>query len=50
VRADLRVSEIPVEQRQRRSGRSSIRMSQALQILYRFNVFVLGEVLRWRGK
>lgn len=49
-RGGLCIHEIAIEQGARRSGTSSIRLSQALQIFYRFNVFVLGEILLGRGR
>jgi len=49
-RFSLRLREIQVEQNDRRSGNSTIRMSQAFQIFYRFNIFVLAELLGGRRR
>ena len=40
------LGEIPVTQAPRRHRNSTITLRQACQMLYRFNVFVLGELLQ----
>ena len=47
-REGLRVSEVFIEQRPRQYGHSSLNLGQALRLFYRFNVFVLNELLRSR--
>jgi glycosyltransferase involved in cell wall biosynthesis len=44
----LRVSEVSVEQQARKHGSSTITFGHALRIVYRFNIFVLSELLQWR--
>jgi dolichol-phosphate mannosyltransferase len=48
-RRGLQISEVPVEQKAREHGSSSVTLSHALRILYRFNIFVLSELLHKRG-
>ena len=48
-RRGLRVSKVPVEQMSRVHGASTITLYHALQIFYRFNIFVLSELLNRRG-
>jgi glycosyltransferase involved in cell wall biosynthesis len=47
-RRGLRVKEVPVEQMARKHGSSTITFGHALRIIYRFNIFVLSEMLNWR--
>ena len=47
-RYGLRVAEVPVEQMARTHGTSTITFGHALRIIYRFNIFVLSELLHWR--
>ena len=47
-RAGLRVREVAVEQQDRLGGRSALGFSQGLRMFYRFNVFVINELLRGR--
>lgn len=49
-RKKLRVMEVPIQQNERMSGASSVTLVQALRLLYRFNLFVLYEILRGRGR
>jgi len=44
--AGLRVGSIEVEQRDRIEGRSTIHIFGALKMLFRFNVFVFGQLMR----
>ena len=48
-RRGLRVGEVPIEQLSRVYGSSSINLNHALRIFYRFNIFVLSELLQKRG-
>jgi glycosyltransferase involved in cell wall biosynthesis len=48
-RAGLRLREIPIKQFERRRGRTTLNMFGAIRMFYRFNVFVLGEMLRRRS-
>ncbi len=48
-RHGLRVTEVPVEQMERKHGSSTITFGHALRIVYRFNIFVLSEMLHRRG-
>jgi dolichol-phosphate mannosyltransferase len=48
-RHGLRVAEVSVEQLVRKHGTSTITFGHALRIIYRFNIFILSEVLRKRG-
>ncbi len=45
-REQLRVTEVPVEQIEREFGSSTLNLTQAAAMFYRFNMFVLGELLR----
>jgi len=45
-RENLRVTELPVEQVEREFGASTLSLTQAAAMFYRFNMFVLGELLR----
>lgn len=45
-RENLRVTEVSIEQKPRRMGRTTLGVMHALRMLYRFNVFVMGELLR----
>jgi glycosyltransferase involved in cell wall biosynthesis len=47
-RNGLRVAEVRVEQMTRKHGASTITFGHALRIVYRFNIFVLSELLHWR--
>lgn len=47
-RNGLSVREILVEQEERRQGTSRVDLVHALRLFYRFNVFVLGELLQGR--
>lgn len=47
-RAGLRVVSVPVQQRPRGEGRSSINVTAALGMFFRFNVFALTELMRPR--
>lgn len=44
------MNEIAVEQRERRYGTSTLTIMQAARLFYRFNIFILGELTRGRGK
>lgn len=44
-RRGLRVRGVEVEQEPRRVGRSTLGLAQALRMVYRFSMFVLGELL-----
>ncbi|MDA1101393.1 MAG: glycosyltransferase family 2 protein [Proteobacteria bacterium] len=46
-RHSLRVAEVPVDQMARKHGASTITFGHALRIVYRFNIFVLSELLQW---
>lgn len=48
-RHGLRVAEVPVEQMARKHGSSTLTFGHALRMVYRFNIFVLSELLQWRG-
>ncbi len=48
ARSGLRMQEIEVSQRPRESGRSTLGLLSAARFFYRFNVFVLGEMLKGR--
>lgn len=48
-RRGLQVSEVHVEQMAREFGSSTITLGHALRIFYRFNIFVLSELLQKRG-
>lgn len=50
ARAGLRVSVVPIEQRARRQGRSTISFDRALLLLYRFNVLALTLMTRRGGR
>ncbi len=45
-RMGISTHEIPVEQNDRRHGSSTITMGRALALFYRFNIFVLAELLQ----
>lgn len=45
-REKLRVMELPIEQVEREFGASTLNFGQAAAMLYRFNMFVLGELLQ----
>jgi len=45
-RENLRLTEVPIEQVEREFGTSTLNLIQAVAMLYRFNMFVLGELLR----
>ncbi|HJP21674.1 MAG TPA: glycosyltransferase family 2 protein [Alphaproteobacteria bacterium] len=45
-RRGLRVAEVTIEQEPRRHGSSTLTLGQALRILYRFNIFVLSDLLQ----
>ena len=45
-RRGLRVKEIEIEQMPRKFGTSSVTLGHALRLCYRFNIFVLGEILQ----
>jgi glycosyltransferase involved in cell wall biosynthesis len=47
-RHGLRVAEVPMEQKSRMHGSSTITFGHALRIVYRFNIFVLSELLQLR--
>jgi glycosyltransferase involved in cell wall biosynthesis len=47
-RRGLRIMEINVEQNARQSGRSSLGLFSAARFFYRFNIFILGELMRGR--
>jgi len=47
-REGLRVVQIEIEQQDRSQGRTTLGLSQALRMFYRFNVFVITEVMRGR--
>jgi glycosyltransferase involved in cell wall biosynthesis len=47
-RRGLRIREVSVEQMARKHGSSTITFGHALRIIYRFNIFVLSELLSWR--
>jgi glycosyltransferase involved in cell wall biosynthesis len=47
-REGLRVREVEIEQRERGQGRTTLGAGQALRMVYRFNVFVINEVMRER--
>lgn len=47
-RADLRVAEISVEQSERLHGATRLNLFHALRMFFRFNVFVLNELIRGR--
>ena len=49
-REGLRVKEIVIEQLERRYGSSTLTVMQAARLFYRFNIFILGELMRGRGK
>jgi len=49
-REGLRVEEIPIEQMERRDGTSTLNIVHALRLLYRFNIFVFGELLRRQSR
>jgi len=49
-REGLRVKEIPIEQMERNDGFSTLTIIRAFRLLYRFNVFILGELLRDRSR
>jgi glycosyltransferase involved in cell wall biosynthesis len=49
-REGLRVEEIPITQTERRDGTSTLTIVHALRLLYRFNIFVFGELLRDRSR
>jgi hypothetical protein len=40
------VAEVTIEQEPRRHGSSTLTLGQALRILYRFNIFVLSDLLQ----
>ncbi len=44
-REQLRVTEVPIEQVERKFGSSTLNLAQAAAMFYRFNMFVLGELL-----
>lgn len=46
VREGLRIVEIEVQQKERRSGRSTIGLSHAVRLFYRFNIFLLRAFLQ----
>lgn len=48
-RHGLRVTEVPVEQMARKHGSSTITFGHAMRIVYRFNIFILSEMLHKRG-
>jgi hypothetical protein len=50
ARSGLRIQEVEVEQRPRRSGCSTLGLFSAARFFYRFNIFVLGELLRGRTR
>ena len=45
-REQLRVTEVPIKQIEREFGTSTLNLAQAAAMFYRFNMFVLGELLR----
>ncbi len=45
-RRGLRVVEVPIEQHPRQHGASTLTLGHGLRILYRFNIFVLAELLQ----
>ena len=45
-RNNLKVVELPIVQAPRLQGRSTVTLGQALRLVYRFNVFVLAELLQ----
>jgi glycosyltransferase involved in cell wall biosynthesis len=45
-RRGLRIREVAIEQLPREHGSSTITLGRALAVFYRFNIFVLGEILR----
>jgi len=45
-RMGIKAHEIPVAQDQRRHGRSTVTIARALALFYRFNMFVLAELLQ----
>lgn len=47
-RAGLRVRSVPVEQRQRVEGRSTIKVVGGIRMFFRFNVLAFGELFRRR--
>jgi glycosyltransferase involved in cell wall biosynthesis len=47
-REGLRVRQVDVEQQERLQGSSTLGVFQAMRMLYRFNVFVLNELIRGR--
>jgi glycosyltransferase involved in cell wall biosynthesis len=47
-REGLQVQEIEIEQNDRVQGRSTLTIGQALRMFYRFNIFVLNELMRGR--
>ena len=47
-RSSLRIAEIDVEQKDRAEGKTTLDWSSAARLLYRFNVFVIGELIRGR--
>ena len=47
-RTGLVTEEVPIEQVARDHGKSTVTLPQALRILYRFNVFVVNELMRGR--
>jgi len=48
-RRGLRLGEVLVKQVSRANGSSTINLHHALRIFYRFNIFVLSELLQKRG-
>jgi polyprenyl-phospho-N-acetylgalactosaminyl synthase len=49
-REGLRIEEIHIEQMDRRDGTSTLNIVHALRLLYRFNIFIIGELLRDRSR
>lgn len=49
-RLGLRVTSVPIEQRQRVEGRSRLGVLAGLRMFFRFNVFAVGQLLRRKGR
>ncbi|MBT4711437.1 MAG: glycosyltransferase family 2 protein [Alphaproteobacteria bacterium] len=47
-REGLRVRQVDIEQQERLQGRSTLGVVQAMRMFYRFNVFVINELIRGR--
>lgn len=49
-RLGLRMAEVGISQRERESGRSTLNLLHAARMFYRFNMFVLNELMRGAGR